>query len=142
MRAGTENIYGIVGMSKALEMAVSNMETDTAYIVDLKKYMIEQLNIHIPGVCFNGDYDGESLYTVLNAGFPETERSQMILMNLDIAGICVSGGSACSSGTEKGSHVISSVCPNKKQVPIRFSFSKHNTKEEIDFVIEKIKGLL
>jgi cysteine desulfurase len=142
MRAGTENIYGIVGLARALELALETLEEDSAYIRGLKSYMAGQLKSNIPGIGFNGDYDGESLYTVLNACFPQTEKTEMLLMNLDMAGICVSGGSACSSGAQTGSHVISTIYPDKNQVPIRFSFSKHNTKEEIDTVVAKIKELI
>ncbi len=114
-------------------------EEDSKYIVGLKQYMVAQLQKHIPGVTFNGDYDGSSLYTVLNAAFPKTEKSEMILFNLDMAGICVSGGSACSSGANAGSHVINSINNNPNLVPVRFSFSRHNTPEEVDAVIEKVK---
>lgn len=142
MRAGTENISGIIGLAKALELSIENLEADKTYISGLKAYMVGQIEKHFPEACFNGDYNGESLYTVLNVGFPHSEKSEMLLLNLDIAGICVSGGSACSSGAQKGSHVISCVYPNKNHTPIRFSFAKHNTKEEIDRTIEKIKELL
>ncbi len=142
MRAGTENIYGIVGFAKALELAMSNYEKDSAYIKSLKTYMAEQLLKKIPAVSFNGDYAGSSLYTVLNAAFPLTERSEMLLFNLDINNICVSGGSACSSGANQGSHVINIISGDPNKVAIRFSFCKHNTKEEIDIVIEKLKELL
>jgi cysteine desulfurase len=142
MRAGTENIYGIVGFAKALELAMSNYEKDSEYIKSLKTYMIEQLLEKIPAVSFNGDYAGSSLYTVLNAAFPLTERSEMLLFNLDINNICVSGGSACSSGASQGSHVINIISGDPNKVAIRFSFCKHNTKEEIDTVIDKLKELL
>jgi cysteine desulfurase len=142
MRAGTENTYGIVGFAKALELADAGMEQDSAYIQSLKTYMIEQLQQHISGVQFNGDYKGQSLYTVLNVSFPKTERSEMILFNLDMQGICVSGGSACSSGADVGSHVIRAINNNPNLVPVRFSFSRHNTKAEIDLVITRLKELL
>jgi cysteine desulfurase len=142
MRAGTENLYGIVGFAKALELADATLEKDSAYIQSLKTYMIEQLQTHIKGVQFNGDYNGKSLYTVLNASFPKTEKSEMILFNLDMQGICVSGGSACSSGADIGSHVIRAINANPNLVPVRFSFSKHNTKEEVDVVISKLKELI
>ena len=142
MRAGTENLYGIVGFAKALEMADANMEKDSAYIQSLKTYMIEQLQKHIKGVQFNGDYAGKSLYTVLNTSFPKTEKSEMILFNLDMQGICVSGGSACSSGADVGSHVIRAISNNPNLVPVRFSFCKHNTKEEIDTVVSKLKDMI
>ena len=142
MRAGTENVYGIVGFAKALEIAVKDMEKDTAYILSLKKYFAEELKITIPGIVFNGDTDGNSLYTVLSVGFPMTDKSEMLLMNLDVNNICVSGGSACSSGANAGSHVISAIKNNCKQETIRFSFSKHNTMEEIDTVIAIIKDIV
>jgi cysteine desulfurase len=139
MRAGTENLYGIIGFAKALEISMERYEQDSAYIADLKKYMKQQLTTHVEGVSFNGDCDGNCLYTVLNAAFPKTEKSEMILFNLDIAGICVSGGSACSSGANAGSHVINSINNNPNQVPVRFSFCRHNTREEVDTVVAKVK---
>ena len=142
MRAGTENTYGIVGFAKALELADAGMEQDSAYIQSIKSYMIEQLEQQIKGVQFNGDYTGQSLYTVLNVSFPKTEKSEMILFNLDMQGICVSGGSACSSGADVGSHVIRAINNNPNLVPVRFSFCKHNTKEEVDDVVRKLKDLL
>ena len=142
MRAGTENLYGIVGFAKALEIAEANMEKESQYIQSLKTYMIEQLNKRIPGVRFNGDYNGKSLYTVLNVSFPKSEKSEMILFNLDMNNICASGGSACSSGADVGSHVIRAINNNPNLVPVRFSFSKYNTTTEIDTVIEKLKEII
>lgn len=142
MRAGTENLYGIVGFAKALELADATMEKDSVYIQSLKDYMIAALTENIPGVQFNGDYAGKSLYTVLNAAFPKTEKSEMLLFSLDMQGICVSGGSACSSGADVGSHVIRAISTNPNLVPVRFSFCKHNTKEEVDVVIGKLKELI
>lgn len=142
MRAGTENVYGIVGFAKALELSMERYEKDSAYIKSLKDYLIEQLQKHIPNIKFNGDYSGSSLYTIVNVSFPATPKSEMLLFNLDINNICVSGGSACSSGANQGSHVINAISKDPDRVAIRFSFSKYNTKEEIDQVIEKIKELL
>ena len=142
MRAGTENLYGIVGFAKALELAMVNLEKDSSYIQSLKTYMIAELRKHIPAVQFNGDQEGQSLYTVLSACFPKTERSEMILFNLDINHICVSGGSACSSGADIGSHVIKAINNNPNLVTVRFSFSKHNTKEEVDAVVAKVAELI
>ncbi|MGG9972354.1 cysteine desulfurase family protein [Ferruginibacter sp. SUN002] len=140
MRAGTENLYGIVGIAKALEIATENYEKDSVYINGLKSYMHEQLIKNIPAVSFNGDVLGKSLYTVLSANFPSTEKSEMLLFNLDINNICASGGSACTSGIDIGSHVIRSVYPNSNKVTVRFSFCKYNTKEEIDAVVEQLKS--
>ena len=142
MRAGTENIYGIVGFAKAFEIAMANYETDSTYILTLKHYMHEQLKKHIPGVGFNGDVFGKSLYTVLSTSFAKTEKSEMMLFNLDINKICASGGSACTSGAEAGSHVIRAINNNPNQITVRFSFCKHNTKAEIDSVVEKLKGMI
>jgi cysteine desulfurase len=144
MRAGTENLYGIIGYAKALELAAQRYEKDNAYIQELKQYMADKLKAVFPAACFNGDINGSSLYTVLNVAFPRTEKSDMLLFNLDMAGICVSGGSACSSGANSVSHVIKALYNGQSEslVPIRFSFSRHNTKEEIDIVIEKLKELV
>lgn len=144
MRAGTENLYGIVGFAKALEIATERYDQDSQYVKGLKSYMAERLQNIFPGIIFNGDTNGSSLYTVLNVSFPMTERSDMLLFNLDMAGICVSGGSACTSGANSVSHVIKALYNGQAadMVPIRFSFSKHNTKEEVDVVIEKLKELV
>ena len=139
MRAGTENIYGIVGLSNALEIATNNFEVDKAYILSLKLYMYEAFKKSIPSISFNGDVLGKSLYTVLNVNFPASEKSEMLLFNLDINHICASGGSACASGAEQGSHVIRAINVDPNQIAVRFSFSKHNTKEEIDWVVAKLK---
>jgi cysteine desulfurase len=142
MRAGTENLYGIVGFAKALELATANHEEDSRYINGLKIYMRDQLAKNIPGVGFNGDTAGKSLYTVLSVSFPKTEKSEMILFNLDINNICASGGSACTSGADQGSHVIRAINNNPNLVTVRFSFSKFNTREEIDTVVEKLKSII
>jgi cysteine desulfurase len=140
MRAGTENVYGIVGFAKALELAMTHYERDSAYIKMLRQYMKEQLEAKIPGVTFN--CNGNALYTVLSACFPKSEMSEMLLFNLDINNICVSGGSACSSGASVGSHVMQALNKTDDWVTLRFSFSRFNTKEEIDKVVEKLKTLI
>ena len=142
MRAGTENLYGIVGFAKALELATAGYEADSAYIKGLKVYMMEQLKRSLKGISFNGDPLGRSLYTVLSVSFPKTEKSEMLLFNLDIHHICASGGSACTSGVEQGSHVIRAINNNPNQVTVRFSFSKHNTREQVDQVVTKLKELM
>ncbi|MBM3414307.1 MAG: cysteine desulfurase [Bacteroidetes bacterium] len=142
MRAGTENVSGIVGFAKALELATSNLPQDQAHIQSLKDYLAAQLQTQIPGVQFNGDWNGASLYTLLNVSFPRTPQSEMLLMGLDMQGICASAGSACSSGANQGSHVINALPNGNKGVPIRFSFSKFNTKEEVDHLLVKLKQLL
>jgi cysteine desulfurase len=142
MRAGTENVYGIVGFAKALELATANYEKDRAYINGIKMYMMKQLKAQIKDVGFNGDTGGKSLYTVLSVSIPKTEKSEMILFNLDINNICASGGSACTSGADQGSHVIRAIKNNPNQIAIRFSFSTVNTKEEVDLVVDKLKELI
>ena len=142
MRGGTENIYGIVGLAKALEMAYTDMAAHQQHIQGLKSYMIDQLQ-QIPGIHFNGEIEPEkSLYTVLNVSFPEMEMADMLLFSLDIAGISASGGSACSSGTNIGSHVLTGIGANPDRPAVRFSFSKYNTREEIDFTISKIREIV
>jgi len=142
MRAGTENVYGIVGFAKALEIATEQHEKDSTYINGLRRYMHEQLLAQIPEVSFNGDTFGDSLYTLLSVNFPKNEKSEMMLFNLDIHHICASGGSACSSGAQQGSHVINAITKAENIATIRFSFCKYNTKAEIDQVIATLKELL
>jgi cysteine desulfurase len=142
MRAGTENVYGIVGFAKALELATAAHDKESAYIASVKAYMMQQLKAAIPAVSFNGDPLGKSLYTVLSVSFPKTEKSEMLLFNLDINNICASGGSACTSGADAGSHVIRAINNNPNQVTVRFSFSKQNTNEEVDLVVAKLKEVL
>jgi cysteine desulfurase len=141
MRAGTENIYGIVGLAKALEVAHRNMEHDSAYIRRLKNYLMLGLREQIPGVEFAGDTSDDSLYTVLNVLFPKTPDSDMLLFKLDIEGVSASGGSACSSGSNVGSHVIHALRGATDRPSIRFSFSKFNTREELDFTLSVVKNM-
>jgi cysteine desulfurase len=142
MRAGTENVYGIVGFARALELATAGYEADSAYVKGLKVYMMEQLKRQMKGISFNGDPLGRSLYTVVSVSFPKTEKSEMLLFNLDIHHICASGGSACTSGAEQGSHVIRAINNNPNQVTVRFSFSRHNTREQVDVVVARLKELI
>jgi cysteine desulfurase len=140
MRGGTENVYGIIGLAKALEICYSEMEEHEAYITSLKKTMIEKLTATVPGITFHGNSGDltKSLYTVLNVSLPESDENEMLLFNLDMAGISASGGSACSSGASTGSHVLGAIYPNSKRGAVRFSFSKYNKPEEIDFVVNKV----
>ncbi len=140
MRAGTENIYGIVGLAKAMEIAYSHLQEHQQYIQGLKTYLMEQLEKNIKGISFNGNPKGDSLYTVLNVNFPNSEKDEMLLFNFDIEGVCVSGGSACSSGSSVGSHVLDAINSDKTKPAIRFSFSKYNTKDELDFTMDLIKN--
>ncbi len=140
MRGGTENVYGIIGLAKALEIAYRDMDEHVHYIEGLKSRMIEKLKDQIPGVTFNGDSANlkKSLYTVLNVSLPESDESDMLLFNLDLSGISASGGSACSSGATTGSHVLGALYPGSKRGAVRFSFSKYNTPDDIDFAVNKL----
>lgn len=142
MRAGTENIAGIAGMAKALELAIENFEVDKSYITSLKTYLAESLMDLHPDLKVFGNYPDNSLYTVLNIGLPAAMPGDMVLLNLDINQIAVSGGSACSSGSNTGSHVIQAIHPEQELSSVRFSFSKYNTKEELDYVIEQVGKLI
>ena len=142
MRAGTENLYGIVGFAKALELATEKYEEDRAYIQSLKQYLHDQLVEKIPSVSFNGDPFGRSLCNLLSVNFPKNEKTEMILFNLDMHHVCASGGSACSSGAQQGSHVINALNKGSEIVTVRFSFSKQNTKAEIDQVITALLTML
>ena len=143
MRGGTENVYGIVGLATALEIAYRDMDDHVRHILGLKQYMIGQLTQHIPDVRFHGDSANpdRSLYTVLNVSLPESDDNDMVLFNLDLQGISVSGGSACSSGAVSGSHVLAALHPGSKRGAIRCSFSKYNTREEIDYVVSALAAL-
>lgn len=140
MRGGTENVYGIVGMCKAMEVAYANLDSHRQHIENLKQRMIDQLVEKIPGVGFNGESSdlGKSLYTVLNVSLPPADDNEMLLFSLDIHQISASGGSACSSGTNIGSHVLAALNHDPQRGAIRFSFSKYNTEEEIDYAVEKV----
>jgi cysteine desulfurase len=142
MRGGTENVYGIVGLAKALELATNEMEARVAQISEIRNYLKSRLEETFEGVQFNGDYNGQSLYTVLNVSFPPNPKNELLLLSMDIAGISCSGGSACSSGSEKGSHVLEAIHADPARKSIRFSFSHYNTREEVDFVVEKLKAIL
>jgi cysteine desulfurase len=143
MRGGTENVYGIVGLAKALQICFDEMEQHQTHIMGLKDYMKNELIKHIEGIEFNGETSHEkSLYTVLNCRFPKHPDAEMLLFNLDIAGIAASGGSACSSGSNQGSHVLKGLGVDMECASVRFSFSKYNTIQEIDTVVFKLSELL
>lgn len=139
MRGGTENTGGIMGMTKAMDLAFSEIEEHHAHVSGLKQYMIAELKKRIPGIVFNGQSEStESLYTVLSTTFPPTKNNDMFLFLLDLEGIAASGGSACSSGATKGSHVLDGIGALREGQPaVRFSFSRYTTKEEIDYAVEK-----
>ncbi len=141
MRGGTENIYGIVGMAKAMELACENMDEYRQHIEGIRDYFKENLLARFEDIQFIGDQENY-LYTFVNVSFPPSEKSDMLLLLLDIAGISASGGSACSSGVEGGSHVLTAIGADPARKSIRFSFSHFTTKDEIDFVLEKLAEIV
>ena len=143
MRAGTENVHAIAGLAKAMEFSYENMDNDKEYISQIKKHMINQLKLNINDVQFNANCTdfNNSLFKILSVSFPKISESEMLLFNLDIKGISCSGGSACSAGNMSGSHVLDVICKDDNRTGVRFSFSRYNTKEEIDYTVEKIKEI-
>lgn len=142
MRGGTENVYGIVGMAKALDLACENLDEDIARIRELRAAFLAKLQSNFHDIRTNGDIHGNSLYTVLSVSFPKTEKSDMLLMAMDIHGISASGGSACSSGAEQLSHVLEAVGADPGRKTVRFSFSKFNTMDEVHRAIAILKEIL
>jgi cysteine desulfurase len=142
-RGGTENLIGILGLSKAFDLAYHELEAHQSYIQGLKSYFKNELISNVPGVQFNGCTAPEaSLYTVLNVSFPPSEKSGMLLFVLDLKGVACSGGSACSSGSNVGSHVLTGIGADSRRPSIRFSFSRYTTREDIDFALAVIKDSL
>ena len=135
MRGGTENVYGIIGLAKALEVAYRDLVEHQKHIQGLKDRMIAKLKEQIEDVRFNGnsEFAEKSLYTVLNVSLPPSDINEMLLFNLDINKISASGGSACTSGANAGSHVLQALGVDPNRGAVRFSFSKYNTPEEIDY---------
>lgn len=142
MRAGTENLYGIVGLGKALELAAAAREETRQKVTALREYMIAKLKEEISGIAFNSYEDDRSHYKVLNVSLPPSPKSDLVIFNLDISGVAASGGSACSSGSEVGSHVLKGIGAPADRKAVRFSFSKSNTKEEIDYAVNVLKASL
>ncbi|MBK9148793.1 MAG: cysteine desulfurase [Flavobacteriales bacterium] len=139
MRAGTENIAGIVGLARAMELAYEGLEGHQAHVQGLKDRMKRLLVESIPDVGFNGDPSPDALYTVLSVRFPDDGRSEMLLYNLDIEGVACSGGSACSSGSNKGSHVLAALYPERPGGNLRFSFSRYTTESDVDQAVRVLK---
>ena len=142
-RGGTENVYGIVGIAKAMDLAYEDLESHQNHVQGLKSYMIEQLKAYFgDDVDFHGETNPDrSLYTVLNVCFPKTEKAGMLLFTLDLKGVAVSGGSACTSGATKGSHVLEGISADMTRPNARFSFSRYTMKEEIDYALEQVKSV-
>ncbi len=143
LRAGTENFYGIVGLAKALEISNNLIPEKQKRLQALKSLMRDLISAEIPGVNFNGPSDPDkSLYTVLNVSLPPNSAGDMLLFKLDIEGVCASGGSACSSGASKGSHVLAAIHHPDNRTGVRFSFGKYTTEDEIRFGVEKLKKVI
>lgn len=141
MRGGTENLVGIVGLAKSLEISIAEMDELKERVIGFRKHMISRLQAEIEGVVINGDYDGLTNYIPLNVSFPATNDGEMLLFNLDIAGVSASGGSACSSGSNIGSHVMRAINADSSKTSIRFSFGKQNTLEEVDYTVDRLVEL-
>ena len=142
MRGGTECVYGILGLSKAMEVTYRDLKEHRTHIEGLKKHMINRINKELPFVSFNGictDFDN-SLYTILSVSLSKNEYGDLFLFNLDLLGVACSGGSACSSGSVKQSHVISEIKTTEGPV-VRFSFGKFNTLNDVDYAVNQLKSL-
>lgn len=143
-RAGTENVHNIVGMDVALTIAIQNLDKDKAYITELKQYFIKKLQVNFKDIQFNGNANENDTnsYLILNVRF--SKEIPMLLFSLDLKGIAVSGGSACQSGSNSGSHVLNAILTGEenKKSSVRFSFSKYNTIRELDYVIKVLKEIL
>lgn len=145
LRAGTENVAGVAGMGKAFDMAIEHMEKYANHMLAIKEYTIEQLQKHIPGIRFNGrcTEKKESLYTLISVSLPS--QNPLIGLQLDMKGIAVSQGSACSSGAAKPSSVLTEILPEsvlQTTTPLRISFSHQTTKEEIDHLVQALVEIL
>jgi cysteine desulfurase len=140
LRGGTENVYGITGLAKALEISYRDLQHKKNHISGLKELMIKALRENIADIRFNGDAEGNSLYTVLSVSFPSSPQGDMLLFNLDLAGISASGGSACSSGAVGGSHVMKGLGADPSRTTIRFSFGKFNTADEIMSTVKTLSA--
>tara|TARA_R110002012_G_scaffold206357_1_gene376123 strand:- start:37143 stop:38288 length:1146 start_codon:yes stop_codon:yes gene_type:complete len=147
IRAGTEAVHNIVGLEKAFTMAYANLETERAYVLELKRYFMSELQQAFPDVVFNGLSGNleKSTYTLLSVCLPfPQEKALILLFQMDLKGIACSKGSACQSGSSKGSHVLNEVlCETDMKKPsLRFSFSIYNTKDEIDYVMSVLKDFV
>ena len=142
-RGGTENLYGIIGLAKAMELAFSDLKNHQKHVRELKYYMKDELYKMDSRIIFHGETDpNKSLYTVLSVGFPKDICNSMLLFSLDIFGIAASGGSACSAGSNKGSHVLAELPDQDKFQTVRFSLCRYNTKKEVDYTLDKIRTIV
>ena len=143
LRGGTENLIGIAGLAEALKLADTDVEGHIQHVQGLKTYMMDELRKRITDIHFHGETDPDkSLYTVLNVCFPEFENKSMLLFLLDLKGVACSGGSACTSGSNTGSHVLRGINADANRPNTRFSFSRYTTKEEIDYALSVIEEVV
>lgn len=144
MRGGTENVAGIVGMAKALELALRDLEARTQHIRQLRRHFMARLREAFDDIRFNGNPESDAdLYTVLSVSFPPSPKNELLLLHLDIAGISASGGSACTSGAEQhSSHVLEAIQADPKRKTIRFSFSHLNQLDEIEETVLRLQQIL
>jgi cysteine desulfurase len=143
LRAGTENVAGVIGLKTALEVALEEMPEESARIFGIKQYMIESLKSQIPEVTVNGDVSKEGgLFTVLNCSLPPTNKNSLLLFQMDMEGVCVSGGSACNSGAQRDSHVLQAIGHPEDRQAMRFSFGRFTTKDEVDFALSALRKVL
>jgi len=147
LRAGTESVHNIVGMTKALEISIQNLDKEKQHVKSIKRYMIEKLNNLFPDIHYNGTSGDleKSTYTILNVCLPiSNDKASMLDFHLDLRGIACSKGSACQSGSSIGSHVLNEIqsAKNKKLPSIRFSFSHNNSVEEVDYLIETLQEFI
>jgi len=143
-RAGTESVHNIIGLEIALKLAYKNLREESEHISSIKNYFIHQLEANVPGVKFNGTSKdlGKSTYTLINVCLPVSrEKALLLLFQLDLKGIACSRGSACQSGSDKGSHVLEAFLSEEdlNKPSLRFSFSKFNTTQEIDYAVTVLK---
>jgi len=143
MRGGTENVYGIIGLAKAMELSWDHIVEHQQHVQGVKDHMIARLTEAFPEVQFNGScgMSNKSLYTVLNVLLPQTEKASMLLFSLDLMGVACSGGSACTSGSNTGSHVLRGINAQMDRPSVRFSFSRYTTKEDVDFAVDCLQNI-
>ena len=147
LRAGTESVHNIIGMSEALKISAKNLKSEKKYISELKSYFISEIKNKIKDIKFNGlcDDNNKSTYTLVNVMLPiKRETGGLFMFKLDMKGIACSKGSACQSGSDSGSHVLREIQNNEdnQKVSLRFSFSIFNTKDEVDYVINQIDNIV
>ena len=142
MRSGTENVASIIGLGKALQLAVDELDERRQHIESVRQYFIEQLEANFSDIRMNGDYNGDYLFTVLSVAFKTATPANILLFKLDMNGISASGGSACNSGAVSKSRVLSHFDIPDAYQSARFSFSHHNTKADVDYTIQCLKKII